>query len=425
MTEKDEEENNVSVLDNLKEKIKPSNLKKDPVTPLVLLAIIAAVIVATISSGYLLTPLDDTGEGDIPGEGETERTIQAGNIVLLDYTLRLEDGTIVETTLEHLAKEEGVYNPNAEYTPFEFTVGEGAVIPSFEETVTRLTINETMTTPMIENPYGPNEEHHTVNLAELSSLIEEEVVEGKTYSYHGTPLTVNQINDDGSTQITIENPHPLAGKTVYFEITLLDVKELHSEIIKQDTPEVEVFIMTYCPFGLQMQKAVLPVQELLGEKADISMKFVDYTMQGEKEIRENTLQYCIQEESEEQYWAYLECFLESENSKECLQENNIQEEISSSCTESVLDQYNLLEETEGYPPYPVHSDLNQKYGVRGSPTLVINGATVQASRSPEEIKKAICEGFTEKPLECEEKLSEDVASAGFGFDGTGSTQGTC
>jgi hypothetical protein len=69
-----------------------------------------------------------------------------------------------------------------------------------------------------------------------------------------------------------------------------------------------------------------------------------------------------------------------------------------------------------FPQYPVHEDLNNKYGVQGSPTLVINGAQISAERSPEGIKAVICSAFNNPPEECAEALALTATQPGFGID---------
>jgi hypothetical protein len=68
-----------------------------------------------------------------------------------------------------------------------------------------------------------------------------------------------------------------------------------------------------------------------------------------------------------------------------------------------------------YPIYPVHQTENNKYGVQGSPTLVINGVQSEAARTPEAIKQAICAAFTEAPSECDTVLPNTPFQAGFGL----------
>jgi len=195
------------------------------------------------------------------------------------------------------------------------------------------------------------------------------------------------------------------------------------EVPKTEKPEVELFVMSHCPFGLQMEKAILPVMKLLGDKANIETKFVDYIMHGKEEIDDNTIQYCIQKEQKEKYIEYLECFLKEGKSKECLTEVGIDTDQLDTCIEETDKEFKITQDYEDkeswsngrFPKYEVHAELNDKYGIRGSPTLVINGVTVRTQRSPEAVKEAICNAFEEPPEECEEELDTKATSPGFGF----------
>jgi len=56
-----------------------------------------------------------------------------GSIVRVNYSGKLLDGTYFDTSIEELAQEVGLYNPNRTYQPIEFTLGQGQVIPGWEE----------------------------------------------------------------------------------------------------------------------------------------------------------------------------------------------------------------------------------------------------------------------------------------------------
>ena len=75
-----------------------------------------------------------------------------------------------------------------------------------------------------------------------------------------------------------------------------------------------------------------------------------------------------------------------------------------------------------FPLFNVEADLNEKYGIRGSPTFVVNDKVVSINRSPEAIKEAICSAFNNPPEECNQRLSGNVTSPGFG-GGVGSSSG--
>ncbi len=200
-------------------------------------------------------------------------------------------------------------------------------------------------------------------------------------------------------------------------------------VVKSDKPQVELFIMSYCPYGLQMQKAFLPAWEILKDKADFSVKFVSYAMHDLKEVEENTRQYCIETEQASKYIAYANCFTVSGNYQSCLSSVGVNASKLNSCTEKTNKKFGILDKYNDkstwlsgrYPVYPIHQDLNNQYGVQGSPTLIINGAPVEAGRSPEAVRQVVCAAFNNAPSECSKALNSASASPGFGAgtDNTG------
>ncbi|MDO8499451.1 MAG: hypothetical protein Q7S66_02215 [bacterium] len=193
-------------------------------------------------------------------------------------------------------------------------------------------------------------------------------------------------------------------------------------VVKADRPKVELFVMSYCPYGLQMQKAYIPAMQLLKNKADIDIKFVSYAMHGLKEVEENTRQYCIQTEQNDKFANYLKCFSGSGDFTSCLSQAGVNTGKVNSCVTAtnkkfaIMDKYNDQSSwlSGQFPLYPIYQDLNQQYGVQGSPTLVINGAQVNVNRTPEAIKQAICASFNDAPSECDNVLDSSQPEPGFG-----------
>ena len=213
------------------------------------------------------------------------------------------------------------------------------------------------------------------------------------------------------------------------------IKPAPVSVTKSDRPKVELFVMSYCPYGLQMEKAYLPAWELLQNKADIDLKFVSYAMHGLKELEENTRQVCIQKEQPSKFISYLKCFTGKDDYKSCLAEVKITENSLVSCINATNKQFKILDKyndkttwlSGNYPLYPVNEDLNNQYGVQGSPTLVINGAQVDGvNRTAEAVKQAICAAFSNAPEECTQTLSNQAYSAGFGYEaGTANAAAEC
>lgn len=196
-----------------------------------------------------------------------------------------------------------------------------------------------------------------------------------------------------------------------------------ADIPKTDAPEVDLFVMSYCPYGTQIEKGILPVVETLGSKIKFNLKFVDYAMHGKKELDENLKQYCIQKNEPAKLSSYLGCFLkDSAQGDACVKSSNIDSAKLASCVASTDEQFKVTADSNdkstwggSYPPFDVNKDDNLKYGVEGSPTLVINGVTVaSAGRDPKSLLDTICSAFNNKPAECDKALSSDSPAPGFG-----------
>lgn len=230
----------------------------------------------------------------------------------------------------------------------------------------------------------------------------------------------------------IETYLSLDGKLLFPQFVALEKEEETIAGQKTDRPDVKLFVMTHCPYGLQAQKALLPVYDLLKDKAEIGVYFVNYIMHGKVEIDENLRQYCIQRDQGDKYSAYLSCFVQNSDFSGCLTKSGVDMNQLNSCVVQTDQEFGISTGYDdqstwlngNYPLFKVHNDLNIQYGVQGSPTFIINGETVNVNRSPEEFKKAICDAFTTAPEECSQALSSETPSAGFG-GGTGSSGGSC
>lgn len=196
---------------------------------------------------------------------------------------------------------------------------------------------------------------------------------------------------------------------------------------KSDKPVVELFVMSYCPYGTQIEKGIIPAVEALGDKIDFTVKFCNYAMHEKQEIDENTTQYCIQKEENGKYFEYMKCFLKEGKSQECLASTKIDTGKIKSCVSATDKEFNLTKNyndksawSGNFPPYDIYKADNNKYSVQGSPTLVINGSQVQSNRDSASLLKTICSAFNNPPEECNKSLSSTAPSAGFG-EGTASS----
>ncbi|UCD21084.1 MAG: hypothetical protein JSW08_00865 [archaeon] len=185
----------------------------------------------------------------------------------------------------------------------------------------------------------------------------------------------------------------------------------------EGAPTLEFYIMSYCPYGLQMLKGVLPVWKQFQSHANIELRFVNYILHGQEEQDENARMTCIREEQSDKLIDYLTCFVENGDYERCM----VQTGVDSAEVESCID--------ERYDTYFVEDNArNEQYGVKGSPTVVLNGEVIELwPRSPSNVAKAICDAFDSKPDVCDLTFSEENPTAGFGGStgGSGGSGGSC
>lgn len=71
------------------------------------------------------------------------RTVASrGDMVWVDYTVRVENGSVYDTTLEQVARDAGIYKSTIRYTPFNFTLGSADMIDGFNEAVLGMRVGE-------------------------------------------------------------------------------------------------------------------------------------------------------------------------------------------------------------------------------------------------------------------------------------------
>jgi peptidylprolyl isomerase len=138
--------------------------------------------------------------------------VQFGDTVKVQYTVRLDDGTIVDSTKEH--------------GPFTFSVGLGAAIPGFEKEIMDMSTGESRTVKLsVEDGYGPYypELVKEVDLDKFPDDFKFEVgqhLELPNAEGQSALVTVLKVSDK---TVILDTNHPLAGKELTVDIELLEV----------------------------------------------------------------------------------------------------------------------------------------------------------------------------------------------------------
>ena len=139
-------------------------------------------------------------------------TAQKGNKVQVHYTGKLDDGT--------------VFDSSQGGDPLEFTVGQGQVIPGFENGVEGMEIGQSKTVNIpVEQAYGPHRPDGVfdVDRSELPPDMPLQIgmrLQSRHSSGRLIEVTVTEIDDE---KVTMDANHPLAGKNLTFDIELVAI----------------------------------------------------------------------------------------------------------------------------------------------------------------------------------------------------------
>lgn len=239
-------------------------------------------------------------------------------------------------------------------------------------------------------------------------------------------VTVNYNGNDIPVYITKDGKYFVQGATpITGAATQTNTTQTQTEVVKSDKPVAEAFVFSYCPYGLQFEKALIPVYNILKDKADIKIVAIG-AMHGEFEKVESLRQISIEQlYGTDKLFAYLEEFDNNVNIGSCSGDSAcLDKYLPAIYTKLGIDKtkVNNYMETNAQKIYDEQGARASSLGISGSPTFVINDVDVSVSRTPEAIKEAICSAFNTEPEECSQILSSDSTSAGFGS--SASTAGT-
>jgi hypothetical protein len=172
-----------------------------------------------------------------------------------------------------------------------------------------------------------------------------------------------------------------------------------------DTPaKLEFFVMSKCPYGVQVEKAVAPVLEKLGGNVDFHVTFIGQkdgdqltSMHGPGEVTGDIAQLCAREVAPDKYVKMIDCqdndpaHVET-NWESCGQQAGIDTGAVKACMDSKGQQLLAASFAEA-----------EKRGATGSPTMFLNGKPYEGGRKTNDFMRAICNSFegTKKPADCQ------------------------
>jgi len=135
-----------------------------------------------------------------------------GDTVKVHYTGKLEDGMVFDSS------------ENRE--PLEFTIGEGKIIPGFEQAVVGMSPGESKTEKIpADQAFGPYREEliHEVDRQQIPVDVELKVGKRLQFRHANGRATQALVTDVSESKVTLDANHPLASNDLVFDIQLLEI----------------------------------------------------------------------------------------------------------------------------------------------------------------------------------------------------------
>ncbi len=182
-------------------------------------------------------------------------------------------------------------------------------------------------------------------------------------------------------------------------------------------PQIDFYVMSFCPFGNIAEEGIEPVYRLLKDKADFNPHYVIYSnygtgypdycydkenkycsMHGIQELHQDIREYCVHK-----YMGISKAFdFMLAINKQCTYKN------ADTCWKGVAENLGIdtakVEKCfneEALDFLKEEQELDSILGVQGSPTVFIDGQPYSGGRTPADYGKALCEAFDNPPAECD------------------------
>ncbi|MEM0096915.1 MAG: FKBP-type peptidyl-prolyl cis-trans isomerase [Conexivisphaerales archaeon] len=200
--------------------------------------------------------------------------MQQGSLILINYTAKIkENGDIIETTVEDIAKTSKLYNESSKYKPSLVALGKGWVLKSLDDELLNLNVGDKKTIELPpEKAFGPwnPTKVRIIPIRKFGDKAKDLQVgaEVEIDNQHGTVISI------GSGRVQVDFNDRLAGKTIIYDVEIVkeltDLNEKVTNVLQRrinvDNPQftfengilkIELPPETYLMNGLQYLKRAI------------------------------------------------------------------------------------------------------------------------------------------------------------------------
>ncbi|MBI3782135.1 MAG: DsbA family protein [Deltaproteobacteria bacterium] len=183
---------------------------------------------------------------------------------------------------------------------------------------------------------------------------------------------------------------------------------------KGEPAKLEMFVMSQCPYGVQVENAVVPVKQQLGDMLDLSIRYIGdgdkdnlKSLHGPAEVKGDIVQLCVNKLAAAKSLDFIAC--QNKNSRavdtnwaDCAKELGIDDKKLTACAEG----------DEGKAMLVASFQEAKTRGANGSPTMFLNGKPYNGGRKSRDFLRAACDAMPGEKAEACKNLPVPPAVAG-------------
>lgn len=169
--------------------------------------------------------------------------VKPGDFLLVNFTLKVkESGQTVDTTYDAVAKDAHIHREDASYGPRFIILGEGWLPKGLEDSLVGADVGKSTKVELPpEKGYGARDPGK-MRLVPLRRFRDKQIdpVPGAEIELDGRPAVVRAV---GAGRVQVDYNHPLAGRTLIYDVSVEKVLEDENEkilsVISKRIPEVD------------------------------------------------------------------------------------------------------------------------------------------------------------------------------------------
>lgn len=198
-------------------------------------------------------------------------------------------------------------------------------------------------------------------------------------------------------------------------------------VVNDNKPQIDFFVMSYCPYGNQAEEGIVGAYELMKDSAEFKPHYIYYenyggggpnycldednklcSMHGVVEVRQNVREQCVAEEYGMDAWFDFAIAMNSE----CDSQN------ADTCYVAVaedlgydVDYIATCEEENAIAFATEDAQLMTLFGASGSPAVYIDGVAYDGPRTATGYQAGLCAAYETAPSFCDDIVVDEQAPA--------------